>query len=188
MIDRTGADVPGVPFSSAYWVVPGRLMAGGYPLAYDPDQSFRRLRTLFDCGIRDIIDLTEPEEIYRLGPDPLPYDQAVKRAAADLGIDTGHHRFRIGDFAVPTKETMVEILDVIDHLLENGRPVYVHCWAGVGRTGTVIGCYLARHGHPPGVALLDTLYQLRKNTRMAMMSSPQTGPQTELVVSWRAGL
>lgn len=187
MIDRAGAEVPDAPFSSTYWVVPGRLMAGGYPLAHDPEQSCRRLRSLFEHGIRDIIDLTESGEIYRLGPDPLPYDQAVEQAAAGLGIDAAHHRFPIGDFAVPTKEIMVQILDVIDHLLENGRPVYVHCWAGVGRTGTVIGCYLARHGHPPGVSILDTLYQLRKNTRMATMSSPQTVLQTELVVSWEAG-
>ena len=27
-----------------------------------------------------------------------------------------------------------------------GRRVYVHCRAGIGRTGTVIGCYLAEQG------------------------------------------
>ena len=28
----------------------------------------------------------------------------------------------------------------------DGRKVYVHCWGGVGRTGTVVGCYLVRQG------------------------------------------
>src|SRR3712207_6971239 len=28
---------------------------------------------------------------------------------------------------------------------EGGLP-YVHCWGGIGRTGTVVGCYLVEHG------------------------------------------
>jgi len=36
---------------------------------------------------------------------------------------------------------MHEILDTIDAALSAKRIVYVHCWGGVGRTGTVIGCH-----------------------------------------------
>ena len=187
MIKPTYTDGPGIPFSNAYWVVPGRLMAGGYPLAHDPDQSGKRLTALFDHGIRDIIDLTEPEEILRLGSDHPPYEQMVEEIGVKMGIDAKHHRFPIGDFSVPSQEIMIQILDLIDHSLAHDRPVYVHCWAGVGRTGTVVGCYLRRQGHPPGISLLDTLYQLRKNTRMAMLPSPQTPEQTQLVLSWHEG-
>ncbi|MSR27507.1 MAG: hypothetical protein EXS06_10930, partial [Planctomycetaceae bacterium] len=39
------------------------------------------------------------------------------------------------------------ILADIDAELAAGRPVYVHCWGGVGRTGTVVGLvHVARRG------------------------------------------
>ena len=37
------------------------------------------------------------------------------------------------------------ILDAIDKALEDGKNVYVHCWGGIGRDGTVVGCWLVRH-------------------------------------------
>ena len=37
---------------------------------------------------------------------------------------------------------MREILDCLDDALRSGRKVYVHCRAGIGRTGTVVGCLL----------------------------------------------
>jgi protein-tyrosine phosphatase len=36
-----------------------------------------------------------------------------------------------------------EIVSPISSEIEAGRPTYVHCWGGVGRTGTVVGCGLA---------------------------------------------
>lgn len=44
----------------------------------------------------------------------------------------------------PTVDQMRAILDAIDRAA--GSIVYVHCWGGHGRTGTVAGCYLVRHG------------------------------------------
>ena len=31
---------------------------------------------------------------------------------------------------------MQEILDAVDRALAAGRNVYLHCWGGIGRTGT----------------------------------------------------
>jgi protein tyrosine phosphatase len=38
------------------------------------------------------------------------------------------------------------VLDFIDAELAAERPVYVHCFGGIGRTGTVVGCWMIRHG------------------------------------------
>ncbi|MBA3406233.1 MAG: dual specificity protein phosphatase family protein [Gemmatimonadaceae bacterium] len=35
----------------------------------------------------------------------------------------------------------------------SGHSIYVHCWGGVGRTGTVVGCYIVRHGRTGDDAL-----------------------------------
>ena len=52
-----------LPFNQAYWVEPGRLMAGCYPGSEKPDETDVKLKGLLDHGIRHIINLMEPGEI-----------------------------------------------------------------------------------------------------------------------------
>ena len=84
---------------------------------------------------------------------------------------------------------MVEILDAIDDDLAVGHNVYVHCWGGVGRTGTVVGCWLIRHGYATAGDVLDVVSDLRigdagtGGTRM----SPETLEQIDFVVGWEQG-
>ncbi len=61
-----------------------------------------------------------------------------------FGIQT--KRFPIKDMSVPTIKLMMAILNFIDLSLSENKIVYVHCWGGVGSTGTVVGCYLIWHG------------------------------------------
>ncbi len=82
---------------------------------------------------------------------------------------------------------MTNILDVIDRALTEGKRVYVHCWGGIGRTGTVVGCYLARHGLASRQELLPVIESLREKTPDAARSSPETGQQRAMVLSWRLG-
>jgi protein-tyrosine phosphatase len=93
----------------------------------------------------------------------------------------------IPDLGVRTKEAMREILDMIDGEMENGRPVYVHCLGGIGRTGTVVGCWLARHGIASGEAVLDRIAELRRNDPSADVPSPETRQQRNFVRTWKAG-
>jgi hypothetical protein len=55
--------------------------------------------------------------------------------------------FPIPDVSVPgSRQTTRDILDLIDNSLAQGKGIYLHCWGGIGRTGTIVGCWLARHG------------------------------------------
>lgn len=173
-----------IPFTNAYWVSEGRLMAGEYPLSYDPGESKRRLRALFEHGIRRIIDLTEPDEIYRLGPDHPGYAETVGEVAASMGIEAEYTSIPVRDFDAPDRKAMVRILDIIDASIDSGRPVYIHCWAGIGRTGTVTGAWLVRHGHPADITLLGTIRDMRRHTHTAIMESPQSRQQRDLILSW----
>jgi hypothetical protein len=67
-----------VPFNRSYWVVPGKLLAGGYPGSEEPIEEERNLKGLIQAGIRHVISLMEPEE-YNRPDDPLTtWNQLLK--------------------------------------------------------------------------------------------------------------
>jgi protein-tyrosine phosphatase len=79
---------------------------------------------------------------------------------------------------------MVAILKAIDDHLRQGRLVYLHCWGGIGRTGTVVGCWLSRQGFQ-GTAALDRLRQLwQACPKSAHRMSPETHEQEQYIVHW----
>jgi protein-tyrosine phosphatase len=79
---------------------------------------------------------------------------------------------------------MVRILNQIDMCIKYDKPVYAHCWSGKGRTGTIVGCYLARHGFAAGNDVIEMIKELRKNTRDFSDPSPETKKQINMVVNW----
>jgi protein-tyrosine phosphatase len=81
---------------------------------------------------------------------------------------------------------MKAILDHIDRAITYEKMVYVHCWGGIGRTGTVVGCYLVRHGLS-GPEALERLQILRRETAKWWRSSPETDEQRAMILSWQIG-
>ena len=63
--------------------------------------------------------------------------------------------------------------------------VYLHCRAGIGRTGTVVGCLLAENGLS-GQAALEELNRLWQQSERAQLWAqvPETPEQTEYVRRW----
>jgi len=59
-------------------------------------------------------------------------------------------------------------------------PVYVHCWGGIGRTGSVIGCVLADEGLGYD-ATIKRLTTLRAASRKANRRTPEMPDQHELI-------
>ena len=162
---------PPLPIPHCYWVVPGQLLAGEYPRNPDERSSLEKLAKFTEAGVSAFIDLTEAGEFLE------PY--------AYLLDGPSHQRFAIRDMDVPESAALTKsALDAIDAHLEAGETVYVHCWGGVGRTGTVIGCWLARH-HEPGQAALDRLAELWSgNPKSRSRQSPETGRQQRYVREW----
>lgn len=170
---------PARPIPESYWVLPGKLLAGEYPGARDQGVALRKVRRLLEAGITCFIDLTEPNE-WQLRP----YWPHVLEAASHKRNEIEHQRWPIRDMAVPTRAHMTCILQAIDQALARNHVVYLHCWGGIGRTGTVVACYLIQHGLDARVAL-EHLTLLRQHTPDSQRRSPETAEQHAFVLDWR---
>lgn len=146
------------PVTGSYWVVPGRLLAGRYPATEELD-------ALQDAGVDAFFDLT------------IKGEEGLASYEESLGGGS-YTRFGVIDFGRPSPRQMAEILDAFDAALDAGRTVYVHCRYGIGRTGTVAGCYLVRHGLS-GEEALAAIGEWRGDGLL-----PETDAQRGLVLGW----
>ncbi|MDX9980504.1 MAG: ADP-ribosylglycohydrolase family protein [Lentisphaeria bacterium] len=169
----------GGPIPNSYWVVKDRLAAGEYPGAVSPDEARPRLRQFLAAGIRVFLDLTEEGEL-------VPYAPFLKEEADRLGIEAEWIRLAIPDVSVPQVSHMRRILAAIREAMDGGSPVYVHCWGGVGRTGTVVGCHLVESGlsGPEALKRLADLWQ-NVEKRWRRPRTPETKEQEEFVLNWK---
>src|SRR6187431_713282 len=142
--------IASVPIPNSYWVRPGQLLAGEYPGSMSLAEANQRIQMLLHAGVNSFVDLTEEGEM------PV-YDTLLSE------LSEQHIRYRrmaVLDHGLPDSPAhMTRILDLIDSELAAGRCVYVHCRAGIGRTGTTVGCHLVRSGLASEAAL-DRLQDL----------------------------
>ncbi len=179
-----GAGIPPVPIPFSYWVLPGRFLAGEYPGHASAAVARARIGALLDAGVRSFVDLTEERDGLE------PYEAVLAELSGGAARHLGHG---IRDVSVPRRKSdMVAILDAVDAELAEGRAVYVHCWGGVGRTGTVVGCWLARHYGDSGRAVpwpdgsvRDFAALWAACPKAAYRQSPETPEQRDFVARWR---
>lgn len=161
-----------LPIEDSYRVAE-RFFAGAYPGSYDEIDAERRLGAFARHEVGVFVDLTHPADSLE------PYDRWLSPTARRISHP-------IVDFGTTTIPHMTRILDDVDTALDDGATVYVHCWGGVGRTGTVVGCWLVRHGLDDGDPLAR-IAELRRSLWDARTISPQTVAQREMVTSWKRG-
>jgi protein-tyrosine phosphatase len=171
--------LPVRPLDESYWVIPGQLLAGSYlRLPRAEDETRAKLRCLLSSGISYFIDFTETGE-----KGLKSYQTLLQEEAAALGVTAEYRRWPIKDFSIPTIMEMREILAALEATLAAGHGVYMHCYAGLGRTGVVAGCLLAQRGLA-GEAALAELAQLQQDTPFEGASTPVTSEQRQMVLDW----
>ena len=122
------------------WLVPGKIAGSGQIGGWDSESQqvlINDLWELRDLGVGAVVSLTE---------QPLALS-----ALTTVGMDYLH--LPIPDMSPPTLEKIEEFLAFSTVCIEKGKPVLVHCKAGLGRTGTMLACYLVERGHEPATAI-----------------------------------
>jgi ADP-ribosyl-[dinitrogen reductase] hydrolase len=164
---------PGIkPVAESYWVIPDRFLAGKHPGGRNAQEIERRLRPLLAAGFNAFIDLTEPGEL----PPYEPY----------LPDGVSYARKPIPDHGTPRQLShMTEILATLHAALDAGRRVYLHCRAGIGRTGTVVACHLIDRGLEPEQALskLNKLW-LQSDRSDTWPEVPETEEQRQYILGF----
>jgi protein-tyrosine phosphatase len=162
--------------SKCYWVSEG-FLAGATFGSWSQSEAMRNLEELRRVGVSVIVSLAAWDEF-------LVDSSRREWLQEEVEVRFTHYIFPLGDRQVPTRARVGEILDTIDTELSRNRRVYVHCCGGRGRTGTIVGCWLARHGCGSGEEVLQAIAALR---RAALLddSSPETEEQRSLVRNWK---
>jgi atypical dual specificity phosphatase len=168
---RAAGDALPRPFEHCYWLLPGRLLAGAHPAAQGTQVLQARLAALRGAGVTRFIDLTAARDA--LPSYAPPWAQ--------------RSNFPIEDFGVPAPATLRATLDAIASALDQGERLYLHCRAGIGRTGTVAACWLVEQGLGAGdaLALLRRKFQASAQSFGGQMT-PENDDQRAFVMAWRA--
>ena len=135
--------------SNFYWVIPNEIAGMAMPTAaraynYVEDvdavvksELIREIEELKGYGIGGVVSLTE---------EPLAANPLIK-----AGIQYLH--LPVPDMTAPTQSQIQDFIQFARDRVQQGQSVVAHCFAGAGRTGTMIACYLVSQGLSPRGAI-----------------------------------
>ena len=148
--------VTGRPYKFS-WMIENKLAGSAIPTSNDEAQ------WVIEQGVKSIVTVRE---------EPLD-DDWVK--------DVNYLHVHSNDMGVPEFNDLVYAVDFIHRRITNNEPVMVHCLAGMGRTGTLLACYLVKYQK----MLADDAIQKVREERPG---SIQSYPQEEMIFQFAKSL
>lgn len=128
------------------WLINDKLAGSGMPT------SFAELEWVIKTGVKSVVTMTEE-------PLPEPWIKNIKY----LHVPTE-------DLSAPDMEKIDNTVDYIHERIKNNEPTMVHCAAGIGRTGTILACYLIKYH---GLSTKDAIDKVRKERPGSIQSESQ---------------
>lgn len=155
------------PIENSYCVLPGKVYAGEYPGdLHNPEM---KVNQLVAFGITHFIDLTEDGELN-------PYSHLLPGKCT-------YYRFPIPDVSVPKccEGAYVLLNQIALILADNVNKIYIHCWGGVGRTGTIAGCFYVFNGETCKSSITHLREQFKECPKSERRTTPETSEQIDFI-------
>lgn len=182
--DKLGQVLRG-PTEWSNWLIPGLLMCGSYPGAFEDRKNEQRLKQILSKGIDTFVCLQEeldnhlPEEVWRNGVGLRPYYQDAQRIRRR---ELFWVQLPIPDGGIAPDEVTAELVVLLAEYLMTGRVLYLHCFGGHGRAGTfacLLLAYLYRLQASEAMKRVQAYHDCRIDPQGA--KSPQTVAQRDQV-------
>lgn len=168
----------------AYAIIPGALYAGEIPSSINDDELERKIQTLYELGVTHIVNLTEVNETNFKAIPLRQYAQYAEAYYEQKGREVTCLRYPIRDLDIPTITQMRTTIEALNSILKEGGCAYLHCWGGIGRTGTVLGCFLLQNEILDHTTAISYISFLKRNTNIRHRMSPETIEQCDFVRNW----
>lgn len=128
--------------SSFYWIIPGTIGGMQKPgLLSDEEEDIRRLSAI---NVDFLVSLTmKPVELWKY------------RGSKIIGL-----HFPIKDMGAPEVKATYLFFSSLIPQLKKGKSAIFHCKAGIGRTGTMLACYLIMEGNtaPKSIEIVRSIF------------------------------
>jgi len=139
------------------WLIENKLAGSAIPTSND------EVQWVIEQGVKSIVTVRE---------EPLDNDW-VK--------NVNYLHVHSIDMVVPEFDDLVSTVDFIHRRITNNDPVMIHCIDGLGRTGTLLACYLVKYQK----MLADDAIQKVREERPG---SIQSFPQEEIIFQFAKSL
>ena len=128
------------------WLIAEKLAGSAIPTSFD------EIKWALDEGVKSIVTIRE---------EPLDEDW-IK--------DVNYLHIHSNDMGVPEFDDLTRAVDFIHERITNNEPVMVHCLAGLGRTGTILACYLIKYQK---LSADGSIQKVRESRPGSIQSFPQ---------------